>query len=276
MGSDGRPVAVFQLMRSKRMGLSLWSHPAFNQNCAFLMTERANNPSKRIGEAKRVHTAIADHLAAQGGVITIAFPSSVRDMQPYIWKGFKVVPHYTYRIALGPGIEAVRAGYSTETRNSVRKAVADGVVVRVAVRAEVLPLVRATFLRNEKVIDHRKVEAVLAAFPGDKGSLTLIAERAGKPIAAAFCVFDRHSAYYLLGGHVKEGGHPGAGALVIDRCIVGAIERGVQLFDLEGSMLPDVERFFRGFGGSLVPYFTINRASFPVEVLLKSSWRHQF
>jgi len=41
-------------------------------------------------------------------------------------------------------------------------------------------------------------------------------------------------------------------------------------------MLPEVERFFRGFGGDLVPYFTVNKAWLPLEFMLKLLKREQF
>jgi hypothetical protein len=41
-------------------------------------------------------------------------------------------------------------------------------------------------------------------------------------------------------------------------------------------MLKGVEKFFRSFGPELVPYFTINKASLPLEILLKFKKRELF
>ena len=272
----GMAVAGFQLLRSKRSGLTLWSHPPFHQNCAFIARARAKNPAKRVGEGKKLHGAIAAYLGTLSGVVTLAFPSEVVDMQPYIWAGFKVVPSYTYRIELSQGIDVVRQDYATETRNSIRKAETDGVLVRPALRHEVLPLIQATFDRKAKALDKPKVDRILQAFLDDGSGYAFLTEWNGTPIAAAFCAVDKQRSYYLLGGHVKAGGHAGAGALTVDRCIMEAALRGIPQFDLEGSMLPDIERFFRGFGATLTPYYTVNRAPFLVEVALKRRWRHQF
>ncbi len=272
----GIVLAGFQLVRSKRSGLTLWSHPPFNQNCGFIATIRAKNPAKRIGEGKKVHTAIATFLNGLPGVVMVAFPPEVVDMQPYIWAGCKVVPSYTYRIDLAPGIDALRQDYATETRNAIKKAETDGVTVRTASRAEVLPLIQATFDRKGKALDHAKVDRILQAFLDGGHGYAFLTELKGTPIAGAFCAVDGHRAYYLLGGHVKSGGHAGAGAMTVDRCIAEAAQRGIPQFDLEGSMIPEIERFFRGFGAQLTPYFTVNRASFLLEMMLKRKWRHQF
>ncbi|MBK8613617.1 MAG: GNAT family N-acetyltransferase [Flavobacteriales bacterium] len=270
------PVAGFQLVRSKRSGLTLWSHPPFHQNCAFIAKARAKNPAKRVGEGKKLHAAIAAFLNELPGVVTVAFPPEVVDMQPYIWAGCKVVPSYTYRIELAPGIEAVRSDYAAETRNAIRKAEADGVVVRSASRSEVLPLIQATFDRKAKALDKARVDRILQAFLDSGQGYAFLTEWKGAAIAAAFCAVDAQRAYYLLGGHEKTGGHAGAGAMTVDRCIAEAVLRSIPQFDLEGSMLPDIERFFRGFGATLTPYYTVNRAPFLVEVALKRRWRHQF
>lgn len=276
LDKKGEVLAAFQLVRSERNGITLWSHPPFTQHCAFLADIRSNNTAKRNGDIKRLHSAVAEFLSGLDGVVTVGFPPEVVDMQPYIWAKCKVVPAYTYRIDLGVGMEAVRANYATETRNVIKKALTDGVEVLPATRTEVLPLIEATFDRKAKALDHAKVDRILSAWLGPASGFAFQTRYRERTVAVAFCGFDAHRAYYLLGGHDKTTGHAGAGALALDRCIREATERGIPQFDLEGSMLPDVERFFRGFGATLTPYYTVNRASFLMEVILKRRWRHLF
>jgi hypothetical protein len=51
---------------------------------------------------------------------------------------------------------------------------------------------------------------------------------------------------------------------------------GLQTFDFEGSSIPAIERFFRGFGGRLAHHFTVSRAWLPLEMALKFSKRNLF
>lgn len=273
----GAAVAGFQLMRSKRMGLSLWTHPSYAQHNGFAWEARARNSAKRIGEGKRIHAAIAAFLKGLPGVVHMGFPTGVEDMQPYIWAGFKVVPYYTYRLDLGQGLEAVQQAYAPELRNAIKKAGTEGVTVeRTMDRAAVTALISATFDRKEKAMDRVKVGAILEQFLVEGRGFAFIASRSGRPIAAAFCALDSTRAYYLLGGHVKDGGHPGAGAMAVDACIREALRLGLAEFDMEGSMLPEVERYFRSFGGRLCPYMTVNRAPLALEWVLKARQRHLF
>ncbi len=51
---------------------------------------------------------------------------------------------------------------------------------------------------------------------------------------------------------------------------------GLKIFDFEGSVIPAIERYFRGFGGGLTSYFTVTKAWLPVEIALKFRWRQYF
>lgn len=82
--------------------------------------------------------------------------------------------------------------------------------------------------------------------------------------------------YYLLGGYDPATKHGGAGILCMWQSILHAKGVGLDTFDFEGCMLPEVERFFRGFGADLVPYFTVNKAWLPLEFMLKIFKRERF
>jgi hypothetical protein len=38
------------------------------------------------------------------------------------------------------------------------------------------------------------------------------------------------------------------------------------IFDFEGSMHEQIEKFYRGFGGELVPYYSIYKANLPTSL----------
>jgi len=64
--------------------------------------------------------------------------------------------------------------------------------------------------------------------------------------------------------------------MAIVEAIKHSKELGISKFDFEGSMLPEVEKYFRGFGGNLVPYYSINKAKLPIEIALKFVKRTHF
>ncbi|MDI6740189.1 MAG: GNAT family N-acetyltransferase, partial [Candidatus Edwardsbacteria bacterium] len=95
-------------------------------------------------------------------------------------------------------------------------------------------------------------------------------------IAATFCIHDATTAYYLLGGYDHASKHRGAGAAALWAAIGHAKGIGLKRFDFEGSMVPQIERYFRGFGGTQTLYLTINKAALPLEMLLKITRRQTF
>jgi len=50
----------------------------------------------------------------------------------------------------------------------------------------------------------------------------------------------------------------------------------MRVFDFEGSNVPSIERYFRGFGGTLTPYIGVHKAWLPVEMALKLRYRNLF
>jgi lipid II:glycine glycyltransferase (peptidoglycan interpeptide bridge formation enzyme) len=85
-----------------------------------------------------------------------------------------------------------------------------------------------------------------------------IAEDAeGKHHAGVFLVWDKCSAYYLMGGSDPVLRNSGA----ISLCLWEAIKFAstvTKSFDFEGSMIEPIERFFRAFGAEQTPFFTIS------------------
>ena len=77
-------------------------------------------------------------------------------------------------------------------------------------------------------------------------------------MAAVYIVWDNKRSYYLLGGYDFKKSHHGAQALAVWESIKFTKERlGLNEFDFEGSMIPQVERFFRKFGGRLIPCYSV-------------------
>ena len=71
----------------------------------------------------------------------------------------------------------------------------------------------------------------------------------------AFCAIVDGVCYYLVSSNAKNDN--ALSACGVKFCIEESIRRGCRAFDFEGSMIPEIEVFFRSFGGDLLPYFSI-------------------
>lgn len=130
-------------------------------------------------------------------------------------------------------------------------------------------MVGYTYNRKEKQLKEELLDSLLSKYTESNQCYSVVSYKDEVPLAATFVVFDNRKAYYLLGGYDPKHKHQGAGALAVTESIKKSIELGLEIFDFEGSMLPEVEKYFRGFGGEMTPYFTLNKAPFLMEVALK-------
>ena len=135
-----------------------------------------------------------------------------------------------------------------------------------------------SFTRQKITVPLEVADLVFSAFPPGTQSYCLIAKQTdGQPLAGVYIIHDVHTAYYLIGGY-STFGHHGAGSLAMWHAILKAKSMGLEVFDFEGSILPPIERYFRGFGGTLTPIFTVQKAWLPIEIALKlhHSYRNRF
>ena len=275
---DNHLIGGFHLYKQRRFGLTIYRNPPFTPTMGPFLQIKAKNPAEVMNKWKEILCLMASFFEnLTYSVISISLNKDIIDTQPFIWRKFKVIPGYTYIIDLDKSIDDISIEMSVKRRNNVYKALKDGLIVKNNNNLEIVKsLVLKTFLRQKKKIDQHYLNKVLFEFANKDNSFSFISFQNKKPSAATFCVYDKNTAYYLLSGYDSENSHPGAGALAVWETIKFAKKLGIKYFDFEGSMLPQVEIFFRGFGGKLVPYYRVNKAKLPLEILLKFYKREIF
>jgi hypothetical protein len=210
---------------------------------------------------KNILIALANYVKEQFQAISSRMGPDVRDVQPFIWAGYSISVRYTYRIDLRD-LDAAWLNMEDKRRNDIRKAERDGITIdHEGSMKDILSLVETTFQRQRQRVDFGELamrrEKVLSA--NNQCRCFVAKSSAGEPIAGVFMVWDEKCAYYLLGGYHPESSHRGAGALAIWNAIRYAGEAlELQQFDFVGSTVRPVERFFRDFGGFLIPTYVVN------------------
>ena len=261
----------FQLYQVKKYGMNYYRNPPFSPHIGLFFQNKSQNKAKYQSTIKNTLTLISKFLRGLPyQVLSVALPPYCLDVQPFIWDKFKVVPFYTYRIDLAHSMEEIRNEMLPERRNDINKAIKDNVFTKLTNNYEIVgKLVKNTFERQSKSVDEYHLEKILYQFANPNNSFGFVSYINDKPVSTCFCIYDKQTVYYLLGGYDSSNKHKGAGALAIWKSIEYAKELKRAYFDFEGSMVQQIERYFRGFGGELTPYFTLNKALLPVEILLK-------
>jgi len=277
-GAGGHLRGGFCVAERRKFGLRILRNPPYTPRIGPFFEYRTTNPAARTSEHRDVQEAMAAFSSSRGAaVVTLGLSLGTTDCLPFYWRGFKVVPRYTYRIGLRREAGEVLSGMSVDRRNDVTKAEHDGIEVTEMRDVEHLrSLVMDTYARQHKAFPVDEMDRVLSAFPPGASSFGFLAASGGRPMVAVYTVHDKETAFCLLTGYCSSGAHRGAGALAMVKTILKAQEMGLATFDFEGSVIPPIEKYYRGFGGTLTPYFSVNKAWLPIEMLLKIRYRERF
>jgi hypothetical protein len=193
------------------------------------------------------------------------FHFSVTNILPFYWKGFDQATFCTYVIDDLSDIGALWHNLMGNIRTDIKKAknrfllkvksdlgidaFLDINEMTYARQDSPLPYNRDLVLRIDKACETRECRKIFFAVDDD-----------GSIHAAAYIIWDEHSAYYLMGGADPELRNSGASSFLIWEAIKFSATV-TRKFDFEGSRIEPVERFFRGFGAVQKPYSHITAMS---------------
>jgi hypothetical protein len=272
-------IGGFFYLKTKKFGFTFIKLPPYTPHCGLFFVGDSKNQSSKNNFSKEVINEVCNYFSEQKSALCIlAFPSQINDFQPFIWNKYKVVPNYTYRINLEQSIEDIKAHFDSKNRNVINKAIKEEVVVseNILGKAELLDFFVNSLETTDANIYSAELKNIFHQFSDDSNSFGLTAKKGAEILGSVFCIYDKNTCYYLLGGVNKKSGIQGVNNLLIQKSIEKAKELGCKTFDFEGSMLKGVEKFFRSFGGEMVPYYTVNKAILPLEILLKFKKRELF
>lgn len=181
---------------------------------------------------------------------------------PFYWQGFEQTTRYTYLITETSDVEAVFVDFRDNVRRQIRKAekdltVSTGMIddlyhLKVATyeeREQKNPLTREYVRRIYKLVETESWGTILEARDTEHNLH-----------ASIMLVWDDETCYYLLGAADPNFSNSGAMSLLLWEGIKLASEKSLQ-FNFEGSMVPEIERFFCAFGGRLTPYHQVTKTS---------------
>ena len=177
---------------------------------------------------------------------------------PLAWHGFEQTTHYTWRLTDLTDLESVWNGLRENIRREVRKARKRAVEVSEGSLDDLDHVQAKTAERHDRehaAVETRRLLRRIDDAAGERraGNVLVARDSDGRVHAGGYFVWDSRYTYYLVGGSDPELRTSGASSLLMWTAIEQAANRGTA-FDFEGSMLRHVERFFRAFGGTPVPY----------------------
>lgn len=258
----GKIVASMPFVKRKRLGLTLLSQPAMTQSLGPWLRNYEGKSATQLAQQKEWMQALIAQLPP---FHHYAQNWSWRNTNwlPFYWAGFRQSTRYTYILHDLSDESALWKGLRENIRTDIKKA---SERFQLRIRHDLsfddfLPLNTMTFGRQGMAVPYTEsfLRNLDAACMRQACRRIVIAEdQQGRRHAGVYVVWDKDSAYYLMGGGDPVLRNSGATSLCMWEAIKFAA--GVtRRFDFEGSMLEPVERFFRAFGASQMPYFSIEK-----------------
>ncbi|NYT64540.1 GNAT family N-acetyltransferase [Alcaligenaceae bacterium] len=257
-------VASLPYVSRQRFGFKVLTMPTLTQSLGPWMRPSAAKSARRLAQEKDLLQALYNLLPKHADYRQ-NWHYERTNWLPLFWLGYEQTTSYTYRINALNDLGRVWDGFDTNIRTDVRKAQDKvGVKVRTDLSIEdFLALNKKVFARQGMALPYS--EDVLkrihqAAIENNSGKFFIAEDEQGRHHAGVYIVWDKNSAYYLFGGGDPELRNSGATSL----CMWEAIQFAAtvtQSFDFEGSMIEPIERFFRAFGATQTPYFTIMKTN---------------
>jgi hypothetical protein len=242
-----------------RLTLGLNTNPLFCKYLGLLLapplSDRHKNASREQAVSEALIAALPRHAVWQ-----YTFSPDYRNWLSWYWQGFCQTTRYTYRLVFHDGADHT-SGYDKKLRWAIRRARESGLSVSPVDTADLIATVQASFSDRKKLLPMGAVRLrVVIERLTERGLLFTLGVRDadGQVVAAAGLLHEPRACYLLLNGFFRASAEQGANALLIDSLLRWAAER-CALFDFEGSMHQRIERFYRRFGGELVPYFEVFR-----------------
>lgn len=258
--ADNEILAGIPITYQKKLGFTIVRPPFLTPYLGIVFKDNNSKYVSRISKEKELMISLVKKIKENMLFAYIELGFDFSDLQPFIWQGFSSRVHYTYLLSI-ENLEATWDNMDAKRRNDIKRAEKDGIIIKTSTNFdETFALVEKTFGRQDKSIGFKSIAYRYdeSTSQNNQSRSFLAVNKDGKAIATVYIVWDEKRSYYLLGGYDNERSHHGASALAIWEAIKFTKEcLGLNEFDLEGSMVPQIEQFFRKFGGRLTPCYTV-------------------
>jgi hypothetical protein len=211
---------------------------------------------------KDIAASVIDCVQTFCDFVRIPLAPGDMDTQPFKQRGFSVDIEHTYVVELGD-MDQVWKGLNQDRRRKIKKGYEEGLTCELSDDLDrFFPLLAHSLITHGKRLSQGRVEEVRRWYEPlrakNRARMLQIRDSCGRLCTAAILVWDSKRGYYLLSGMDRDISSGNSMTLLLWECMRFCHEEiHVKEFDFDGSEVPSVELFFRGFGGRLTPRFSV-------------------
>lgn len=175
-------------------------------------------------------------------------------------------------LLLNQSYESLRKNYSKNTIRNIKKAEKNELTINNNVKPETLvSFFKENIGKDLKFMQesayHSLHRIIYNSLHYGMGATYSISNKNGDLLATAYFLFGKNRMINLLPASNAEGKATGAMALLYDYVIRLHAEKNL-ILDFEGSMIPSIARYYKGFGAQEVSYWQIKRNQLPWYIQL--------
>ena len=255
--------AIMPLFHSKLKILKSITNPLFTpyQGMLLFPPEDMNSVTSLYSFENKCIDKLATEIPDNIPYLQISFHPSFKNWYPLYWKGFEQSTRYTYILNNIKDHDACYSNFSNSLKRQIKKASEHYSVVAVN-DPEMLTQLLNKSLQRQKIQLKNSTETIKKLYGAlvshDRVMLLNANDKNGETHAAMMIVLDSNMAYSLIIGMDHDAQKNDSLKLLLWESIKQASKR-VDNYNFEGSMIRNVERVFRSFGGKRTPYFSIRK-----------------
>lgn len=234
--------------------------PALCQYQGAYLKATAFSTYKQIDFERKIGELFATSIVANANKYESNYSPNIQYVLPYYWKGLSLIPRFTYFLNLPTSITA----YSKNHQRALQKANKCDFSLEVSSSAaEMIALFKQNKGAEIKLLNdqhYSNMEKIVKTFLPRQMAHVLSCKDANGALVASLIGFTYKEVFtYYLGTTTAQGKKDQAMVWLITEAMQYAQQLECTIFDFEGSMIEPIEKFFRGFGASSKPYYTIKK-----------------
>ena len=259
---SGALVGGLPLVHQSMAGLQIARPPYLTPYLGPVTRDTGAKYHKTLTLEKDVALSLIDYIKTSFHFARVPLSPDRLDTQPFQQHGFDIEVEHTYVIDL-EDMEHVWKELDQDKRRKIKQGYKEQLAAEPSDDLDqFFPLLGQSLAAHGKPLPSKRLRGIQAWYEAlraeDRTRLLFLKDAEGQTCAGAILVWDRTRAYYLLSGMNRDLASGNAGPLLLWECMRFCHEEvGVREFDFDGSEVPSVEVFFRGFGGRLTPRFSV-------------------
>jgi lipid II:glycine glycyltransferase (peptidoglycan interpeptide bridge formation enzyme) len=277
---EGKTLAALPYYVKKKYGFLLCIPPVMTPRNGIFIRHTSNlNLSASYEEENSIMEELAEQInALHPAYFSCNFFPFITSHLGFFWQGFSATVRYTYKVDVSD-IEQTFLSFEKKRRQYIRGA--ERIVAKIDTQYKDL---QALYLLFSAIFSSQRIKTPLSfsefkdiitqSQAREAGKLFVALDKEENVMAFLFVVWDTQTCYNLISARNKEEKNSHAESLLIYQAMKNANAMGLKDYDLEGSMIKGVEKYFRSFGAVRTPYMSIEKVFNPLYRFFRAIKHH--